>query len=240
MGILSRFKDIMKVNVNALLDRADSPEKTIDEYMRSLNSDLGKVKAETASVLSDERRAKRALDECSAEIKKLQRYAEKSVEAGKEEDALKFLERKAAQADKLNALQAAYDLASSNAASMKQMQDKLVSDMGQLEARRTELKGKMAAAEIQQQINSGSSSAGGANAAFHAMEEKANRALDEALALAELRAGTKEDDLDDLIAQLEKDSGAHRNTTSSTDGTVAGTSAEDELAAIREKMNKKE
>ena len=36
------------------------------------------------------------------------------------------------------------------------------------------------------------------------MEEKANRALDEALALAELRAGAKEDDLDDLIAELEK------------------------------------
>lgn len=33
LGILSRFRDIMKVNVNALLDRTEDPEKTIVDYM---------------------------------------------------------------------------------------------------------------------------------------------------------------------------------------------------------------
>ncbi|WP_019419733.1 PspA/IM30 family protein [Paenibacillus sp. OSY-SE] len=227
MGILSRFRDIMASNVNALLDKAEDPEKTIDDYMRSLNSDLGKVKAETASVLADERRAKSALDECNAEIKKLQRYAEKSVEDGKEEDALKFLERKAALAEQQNRLQTSYDLASANAVKMKQMQDKLVWDMGRLEARRTELKEKMAAAKAQQRLNSGND----VDSSFDALEEKANHALDEAMALAELRGGAKEDDLDDLIAQLEKNMSTNMNTT---------TTAEDELAALKEKMNKKE
>ncbi|MCE5172664.1 PspA/IM30 family protein [Paenibacillus profundus] len=227
MGILSRFRDIMASNVNALLDKAEDPEKTIDDYMRSLNSDLGKVKAETASVLADERRAKSALDECNAEIKKLQRYAEKSVEDGKEEDALKFLERKAALAEKQNRLQTSYDLASANAVKMKQMQDKLVWDMGRLEARRTELKEKMAAAKAQQRMNSGND----VDSSFDALEEKANHALDEAMALAELRGGAKEDDLDDLIPQLEKNMSTNMNTT---------TTAEDELAALKEKMNKKE
>ncbi|MCM3342100.1 PspA/IM30 family protein [Paenibacillus sp. MER TA 81-3] len=227
MGILSRFRDIMASNVNALLDKAEDPEKTIDDYMRSLNSDLGKVKAETASVLADERRAKSALDECNAEIKKLQRYAEKSVEDGKEEDALKFLERKAALAEKQNRLQTSYDLASDNAVKMKQMQDKLVWDMGRLEARRTELKEKLAAAKAQQRLNSGND----VDSSFDALEEKANHALDEAMALAELRGGAKEDDLDDLIAQLEKNMSTNTNTT---------ITAEDELAALKEKMNKKE
>lgn len=224
MGILSRFRDVMKANMNALLDRAEDPEKTIDEYMRSLNSDLGKVKAETASVLSEERRAKRAVDESGAEMKKLQRYAEKAAEAGNDEDALKFLERKAKQAEKHAELQAAYDRASANAASMKQMQDKLVSDMNQLESRRAELKGKLAAARMQP------SSSGGVHSAFHAMEEKADRALNEAMALAELRAEAKEDDLDELIAQLQKDA----------TGADTSANAEDELAAIKEKMKKKE
>lgn len=129
-GILSRFRDIMKMNVNALMDKVGDPEKTIDDYMRNLNSDLGKVKAETVSVLADERRAKRALDECKAEIKKLQYYASKSVEAGNEEEARKFLERKGLQTEKLEQLQTSYDLASVNAVNMKQMQEKLVSDMG--------------------------------------------------------------------------------------------------------------
>jgi len=206
MGILSRLRDIMKVNVNSLLEKTDDPEKTIDEYMRNLNSDLGKVKAETASVLADERRAKVLLDECSAEIKKLQRYAEKSAEAGKEDDALKFLESKAKLGERLTELQAAYDLAASNAASMKQVQDKLVSDLDQLEARRIELKGKLAAAKLQQELNSRSSSSSGIQASFQEVEERATQALNEATALAELRAGAKEDDLDTLIAQLEKKS----------------------------------
>lgn len=206
MGILSRFKDIMRVNMNSIMDRVEDPEKTIDEYMRSLNSDLGKVKAETASVLANEQRAKNALDECNSETRKLQRYAEKSAEAGNEDDARKFLEKKGRLAEKLSELQAAYDQASSNAASMKQMQDKLVSDISQLEARHVELKGKLAAAKVQQGLNSGGSAAGAVSSSFSAMEEKANDALNEAMALAELRAGAKEDDLDILIAQLEKDS----------------------------------
>lgn len=231
MGILSRLTDIMKVNVNSILEHNDDPEKTINEYMRALNSDLGKVKSETAAVLADERRAKTQLDECSAEIKKLQRYAEKSVEAGNEDDALKFLEKKAKISVRLNELQEAYDLASSHAASMKQMQDKLISDLGQLEARQIELKGKLAAAKLQQDLNSGRSSSRDVQASFRAMEERADQALNEAEALAELRAGTKEDDLDTLFAQMEKNSGAHENPPSLP-------KLEDELAAIRAKQKK--
>ncbi|MEK3949376.1 PspA/IM30 family protein [Paenibacillus sp. FSL H7-0703] len=193
MGILSRFRDIMKMNINALVDKVGDPEKTIDDYMRNLNSDLGKVKAETASVLADERRTKRALDECKAEIKKLQHYASKSVEAGNDDEARKFLERKVTQAEKLEQLQTSYDLASVNAVNMKQMQDKLLSDIGQLEMRRAELKGKLAVAKAQQALNS----MGSKNSAFEVMEEQVNRAYDEAMAIAELRAGTK-DDLDAL------------------------------------------
>ncbi|MDF2713946.1 MAG: phage-shock protein [Paenibacillus sp.] len=226
MGILSRFRDIMASNMNALLDKAEDPEKTIDDFMRSLNDDLGKVKAEAASVLADERRAHRALEDCKAEIGKLQRYAEKSVEAGNDEEARKFLEKKAPLAEKASRLQTAYDLASTNAASMKQMQDKLVSDIGQLEERRARLKGRMAAAKAQQRLNAIGSPLGGGgyDSAFKAAEEKANSAYDEAMAIAELRAGTKED-LDKLFAQEEKSTGPN---------------AEDELAAIKEKIKKKE
>ncbi|TDF99446.1 PspA/IM30 family protein [Paenibacillus piri] len=225
MGILSRFRDIMASNINALLDKAEDPEKVIREFMRSLQSDLGKVKAETASVMADERRAKAALDECRAEIKKLQSYAEKSVEAGNDEDARRFLERKAVLAAKEAQLQASYDSAASNAANMKQMNDKLVSDIGQLEARHAALQGKMAAAKMQQKLNSiGSPMSGAAESVFGNLEEKVNQTYDEAMALAELRAGTK-DDLDELFKEFEKST---------------NTSPDDELAAIKKKMNKNE
>lgn len=227
MGILSRFRDIMASNINALLDKNEDPEKTIDSFMRNLNSDLGQVKAETASVLAEERRAKRELDECKAEVSKLQRYAEKSVEAGNDADAVKFLEKKAPLAEKEARLQAVYDAAASNVVSMKQIQEKLEADIGQLEARRMNLKEKMAATKTQQRLNAaGSPTGGGIDAMFDAMEEKANSAYNEAMAIAELRAEPK-DDLDERLEQLEKSSNA------------SGGSAEDELAALKEKMKKK-
>ena len=92
-GIIKRFKDIMSANINALLDKAEDPEKMIDQYLRDMESDLGKVKAETAAVMAEETRAKRELDECGQEIEKMQRYAEKALTAGNEEDARKFLEK---------------------------------------------------------------------------------------------------------------------------------------------------
>ncbi|MEK3705764.1 PspA/IM30 family protein [Paenibacillus sp. FSL R7-0198] len=233
MGILSRFRDVMKANVNHMLSRAEDPEKSVNEYMRSLSSDLGQVKAETAAVLSDESRAKRALDECNAEVKKLQRYAEKSAESGDEDKARVFLEKKVKFADKLNELQSAYERASAKAKMMKHMNDKLVADLGQLEARHAELKGRMADAKAQQQANERNASAGRADAALKAMEDKANQALNEAEALAELRAGAQEDDLDELIAQLERDMNADAGNNEN-----ASPSAEEELAAIHEKLKK--
>ena len=100
MGIIQRFKDIMSSNINALLDKAEDPEKMIDQYMRNLESDLGKVKAETASVMADETRAKRELDECDAEIARLQQYAEKAVMAGEEGDEEELLGPKGGLASK--------------------------------------------------------------------------------------------------------------------------------------------
>ncbi|MCP1181638.1 PspA/IM30 family protein [Paenibacillus sp. 1781tsa1] len=234
MGILSRFRDVMKANVNHMLSRAEDPEKSVNEYMRNLSSDLGQVKAETTAVLSDESRAKRALDECSAEVKKLQRYAEKSAESGDEDKARNFLEKKVKLADKLNELQAAYERASAKAKMMKHMNDKLVADLGQLEARYAELKGRMADAKAQQQANERNASAGRAESALKAMEDKANQALNEAEALAELRAGAQEDDLDELIAQLERDMNADAGNNEH-----ASPSADEELAAIQEKLKNK-
>ncbi|SFT22131.1 PspA/IM30 family protein [Paenibacillus sp. BC26] len=225
MGILSRFRDVMKANMHGLLSPANDPEKTVKAYMQSLHSDLGQVKAETAAVLLEESRAKRDLDACNAEIKKLQRYAEKSAESDEEANALKFLALKSKQTEKYAELEAMYTQASAKATMMKHMQDKLVSDLAQLEARHAELKGKMADADIAQR-RAGSE----AGAAFSEMEQKANQAMNEAMALAEVRAGAQEEDLDVLIAQLEK------NATAGTTAATVKASPEDELAAIKDRL----
>jgi len=224
MGILSRFKDVMASNIHALLEKSEDPEQAVDAFMRQANIDLGQIKAETASVLADERRAKRALDECTEEIAKLQRYAEKAVEAGSDADARKFLEKKAPLVEKSARLQVSYDLAAANAASMKQMKDKLESDISGLEQRRLQLKTRMAAAKAQQRMNEAGSPVGGRDgSAFDKLEDQVNSAYYEAMAVAELR-GEQKEDIDELFAEFEKQTGT-------------STKAEEERAVIKE--NKK-
>jgi phage shock protein A len=132
VNIISRFNDIMESNIDALLDKADDPDKMIKQYLRKVNSELGMIKAETASVMAEEQRAKRALNDCRDDMEKMERYRLKALEAGNEEDARRFLDKKAALALELSALQASYQLASSNAMQMKQMHDKLIADISQL------------------------------------------------------------------------------------------------------------
>lgn len=224
-GIIKRFSDIMSANLNALLDKAEDPEKMIDQYLRNLESDLGKVKAETASVMAEETKCKRELDECNADIEKMQRYAEKAIVAGNDNDARQFLEKKQQLVSRQTALQQAYDLAHGNAVKMKEMHDKLVSDMGELQSRRDAIRAKVAVAKTQERLNKvGSSVAGVSNnlSAFDRMEEKANRMLDEANAMSELN--TTKDDVADLAAKYDEDS--------------SNTGVDDELAALKARLGK--
>lgn len=224
MSILTRFKDIMASNIHALLDKAEDPEKMIDQYLRNLNSDLGKVKSETAAVMAEEQRAKRAVNECQDEIEKMEHYAVKALEAGNEGDARKFLERKVSLSVKMSELQSAYQSASANTQQMRQMHDKLVGDIGELESRRNMLKAKWSVAKTQQRINK-LGTPDQSMSAFDRMEDKVNRALDEANAMAELNAEHK-DDLTELAAKYDE-------PTKSSD-------VDDELAALKEKMKNKE
>lgn len=227
MGIMERFKDIMSANINALLDKAEDPEKMIDQNLRNMESDLGKVKAETATVIAEESRAKRALDECNANITKMQAYAEKAITAGNDNDARQFLAQKKIYSDQLVSLQSTYQTASENAAKMRTMHDKLVNDINELNARRDSIKAKMAAAKTQQRINKiGSSTLGITNdmSAFEKMEAKANKLLDEANAMSELNQTASEASIESL--------------TSKYDSPQQDSSIDDELAALKAQMGK--
>lgn len=210
MGILTRFKDIMSANINALLDKVEDPEKMIDQCLKNLQSDLGKVKAETASIMADAQRAKRVYDESVEEAARLQSYAIKAIEAGNDNDAKKFLEKKSQVLHKQSELKQSYDIAQKNADNMKAMHHKLVNDISELENRRDMIKGKLAIAKTQERINHIGSSIDGANrsmTAFERMEEKANKALDKANAMAELNA-KPQDDIAELAAKYAQTSSA--------------------------------
>lgn len=225
MGVLKRFTDIMSANINALLDRAEDPEKMVDQCLRDLESDLAKVKKETASVMAEESRTKRQLDECNAEIDKLQKYAEKALLAGNEGDARRFLEEKGKLTSKQATFQQAYDQASANANKMRQMHDKLVRDINDLNGRKAQIKAKVQMAKAQERMNKMSSSIGdssGSISAFDRMEAKADAMLDRANAEAVLNEGsTDKDDITNLSAKYDS---------------MPSASVDDELAALKSSL----
>lgn len=226
-GILSRFKDIMSSNINALLDKVEDPMKMIDQYLRNLESDLGKVKAETAAVMAEEIKSKRELDECIDSINKMQTYAEKALLSGNEADARTFLSKKGELNNKLISLQQTYDMAKENSTKMREMHDKLIKDISQLNTRRDELKAKMAVANTQEKLNKVGSSVNGAignMSKFDEMEAKINKKLDTANAMAELNNSQKEENIEDLIAKYDNET---KNTSSEID---------DELSELKSKL----
>lgn len=227
MGIISRFKDIMAANINQLLDKAEDPEKMIDQYLRNLQKDLGSVKAETASVMADAQRAQRELNEAKEEVAKLQNYAERAVTAGNDADAKTFLQKKAALQNKVAELEKMNQMAQDSATKMRQMHDKLVGDIAALEAKRDLIKSKVKVAKTQKRLNEVGGSVKGAMSnmsAFDRMEAKADKMLDEANAMAELNSTSQEQDLDDLMSKY--------------DNQPIDTTVDDELALLKAKLGK--
>lgn len=189
MGILDRFATIVKANINELLDKAEDPAKMVDQYLVDLTESLAEVKRETAGVMAEEARTRRAVDRNAEESARMEGLARKALAAGNEDDARVFLGKK----QKLDAtgaeLSKAAEAAHANAEKMRQMHDKLVSDIEGLKARREAIKAKAAVARTQEMVGgytSGSDKAESAIEAFNRMEAKVDRDLDAANAMAEL------------------------------------------------------
>lgn len=224
MSMLQRFKDIMSSNINALLDKAEDPEKMIDQMIRNLQSDLGKVKSETATVMAEEARLNRQLTDLKAEEEKMITYAKKALQAGSDDDAKLFLEKKNSIQNKASEVETRLISARQNSQNMKAMHDKLSSQVADLNARKNDIKAKIQQAKLQEKMNTMTSSVTGAASIskFDEIEEKANAMLDKANAMQELNQ-INDGGIDDLMSKYD----------SATDST---SSVDDELAALKDSL----
>ena len=189
MAILDRFTSIVKANINDLLDKAEDPAKMVDQYLRELAEDLAEVKKSTASVMAEEKRCLKLLEENEAEIEKYNDLARKALTMGEEEDAKKFLAKKQELEANNVSLKTSYEYAHDNANKMREMHDKLVNDIQELNNRKAAIKAKAAVAKTQNKMSSMmSSSENGAKAidAFNRMESKVDNMLEQSNAMIEL------------------------------------------------------
>ena len=223
MGIISRFTEIMKSNINAQLDKCEDPAKMIDQTLRELKENFAEVKKETAGVMAAEKEADRAVQECEEQIRKYNLAAENALKANNEEDARTILSRKQPFVDNLVNLKKTQAVAKENSDKIRQMYNKLANDIQMLETKRNGIKATVAAAKTQEKMNkisSGSKRSMASLETFDRMEDKANRMLDSAMAEAELSADM--DAGNDLV---------NKYVSGESSSTV-----DDELAAMKAKL----
>ncbi|MCL2500873.1 MAG: PspA/IM30 family protein [Defluviitaleaceae bacterium] len=223
MGILSRFKNIMAANVNAALDKMEDPAKMIDQTLRQLATDLAAVKKETAGVMAEETRTRREAEANQAEVKKNMDLARKALQAGNEDHARVFLNKKNELEAQGLELQKLAEAAQQNAVQMRQMHDKLVRDINSLRSRQATIKSNIAVAKATERVQkagAAGSKAEGAMQAFNRFEAQAQERLDRARALTALNEVPKDEAM--ALADLYKNGG--------------GAALDDELAALKAEM----
>lgn len=226
MGILSRFGDIMRANINDLLTGAENKnaEKLLNQYLRDAREDYAQVRNETASVMAEEAAAKRRLDEINDQMTRYERYAQAAVQAGNDADALKFLEAKGQLQPKKTDAEAAYAQAQANSERMRQMTQKLLTDIQEAESKIGELKAKLRIAESKEKMQQLTEKIGGnALGNFDSLAGSIQKRIDAADAKEALDAELAGDrELDDLEKKY-----------ANADG---GPSAQSELEVLKARM----
>ncbi len=104
MGIFTRFRDIVSANINAMLDRAEDPEKLIRLMIREMEDTLVDLKASCAGVIASRKKVERNLEDLKSRVSYWGRNAELAVSKGRDDLAREALLEKRKYLERLDGL----------------------------------------------------------------------------------------------------------------------------------------
>jgi phage shock protein A len=218
VGLLDRMRDLVSANLNAMLDRAEDPEKMVNEYLRQLNQNLYDAKVHVAAAMADETKLHNKMVEFQADADQWASKAEAALRAGQEDLARQALARKLQSQKTADNYRQQYEAQDQQVEELQDALVKLESRIAEARAKRDLIVAKRNRAETQEAIQRtvrGLSSTGAMDK-LSQLESRVDDQLAQADAMAQLEKGTLESRFADLEANQEIDQ---------------------ELAALRRKMS---
>ena len=138
MGIFTRFSDIVNSNINAILDKAEDPEKIVRLMIQEMEDTLVEVRSAAARSIADKKDLNRKLETLDDEVRDWDEKAELAMRKGREDLA------KAALVEKSRA-QAAVDALKADYVAVDEGLAKLNEDIARLEAKLADAKARQKA-----------------------------------------------------------------------------------------------
>ena len=100
MGIFTRFRDIISSNINAMLDKAEDPEKLISLMIQEMEDTLIEIKASCAAAMATSKRTQRQMAEVLSRSRSWEEKAGLAVSKGRDDLAREALVERRRYADR--------------------------------------------------------------------------------------------------------------------------------------------
>ncbi len=94
MSVFKRFSDVLNSNLNAMLDKAENPEKLVRMIISEMENTLLNVRTESAKTIADKKEMERQIKNYQDEVESWQKRAELALEKGREDLAKQALQEK--------------------------------------------------------------------------------------------------------------------------------------------------
>jgi phage shock protein A len=95
MGIMDRVATVIKSNLNHMINKAEDPEKMLDQILIEMRQQLVEAKREVAVAIADEKRLAAQLEAELEQVREWERRATMAVQKGEDDLAREALRRKA-------------------------------------------------------------------------------------------------------------------------------------------------
>jgi phage shock protein A len=135
MGIFTRFSDIVNSNINAILEKAEDPEKIVRLMIQEMEDTLVEVRSAAARAIADRKETNRKLARLEAEAADWQQKAELALDKNRDDLARAALSEKAGAEKMAASLREQLD-------SLTEGLDKLNDDIASLEEKLTDAKAR--------------------------------------------------------------------------------------------------